>query len=99
MRLRDRPMLFKLAIQTALWLAIMAALLLVPAGTLAWPQAWVFAIVIGGASLLLCAWLVVHDPALLEQRMAGPLQRDQPRWDRNFTICLMALFVIWLVVM
>ena len=92
-------MLLKLTVQTALWLTLMAALLLVPAGTLAWQQAWVFVIVIGGASLLLCAWLVVHDPALLEQRMAGPLQGDQPRWDRIFMICLMALFVLWLVVM
>lgn len=92
-------MLLKLAVQNALWFAILAALLLVPAGTLAWPQAWVFLIVMGGAGFLLCAWLAVHDPALLEQRMAAPVQRDQPRWDRIFMICLMTFFVAWLVVM
>jgi hypothetical protein len=50
-------MLRRVAIQTALWLAIMAALLFVPAGTLAWPQAWVLLIVMAGGSIAICAWL------------------------------------------
>ena len=92
-------MLRKLIIQTTLSFAIMAALLFVPAGTLAWPQAWVFLIEMAGSSIALCAWLYIHDPALLAQRMSSPVQRDQPRWDRIFLIGLMAYFVIWLAVM
>ena len=37
-------MLASLLIKTVIWLALMAALLFVPAGTIAWPQAWVFLI-------------------------------------------------------
>lgn len=92
-------MLRKLIIQNAVWLAIMAALLFVPAGTLAWPQAWVFLIEMAGGGIALCAWLYIHDPALLAQRMSSPVQRDQPLWDRIFLLCLLAYFVIWLVVM
>ena len=92
-------MLRKLIIQTTLSFVIMAALLFVPAGTLAWPQAWVFLIEMAGSSIALCAWLYIHDPALLAQRMSSPVQRDQPRWDRIFLIGLMAYFVIWLAVM
>jgi protein-S-isoprenylcysteine O-methyltransferase Ste14 len=92
-------MLRKLIIQTTLSFAIMAALLFVPAGTLAWPQAWVFLIEMAGSSIAICAWLYIHDPALLAQRMSSPVQRNQPRWDRIFLIGLMAYFVIWLAVM
>jgi len=92
-------MLRRVAIQTALWLAIMAALLFVPAGTLAWPQAWVLLIVMAGGSIAICAWLYRHDPALLAQRLSSPVQRDQPRWDRILLSGLLAYFAIWLAVM
>ncbi|HEY6254681.1 MAG TPA: isoprenylcysteine carboxylmethyltransferase family protein [Xanthobacteraceae bacterium] len=92
-------MLRKLIIQNSIWLAVMALLLFVPAGTLAWPQAWVFLIELGGASILLCGWLYIHDRPLMAQRMSGPVQRDQPLWDRIFMICLLAFFVVWFLIM
>jgi protein-S-isoprenylcysteine O-methyltransferase Ste14 len=92
-------MLRRVIIQTTIWLAIMAALLFAPAGTLAWPQAWVYIAVMGGGSILVSAWLYVHDPALLRQRMAAPVQRAQPRWDRIFMICLMVYFIAWFAIM
>ena len=64
-------MLRRVIIQTTIWLAIMAALLFIPAETLAWPQAWVYIAAMGGGSILVSAWLYVHDPALLRQRMAA----------------------------
>jgi protein-S-isoprenylcysteine O-methyltransferase Ste14 len=94
-----RQMLASLITKTVIWLAIMAVLLFVPAGTMAWPQAWVFLIELGVTSVPISAWLYVHDPALLAQRMASPVQREQAAWDRIFMICMLLLFVAWLVIM
>jgi protein-S-isoprenylcysteine O-methyltransferase Ste14 len=92
-------MLASLAIKTVIWLAIMAALLFVPAGTIWWSQAWLYLAELGVSGLVISAWLYVHDPALLEQRMALPVQREQAGWDRIFMICMFLFFIAWLVIM
>jgi protein-S-isoprenylcysteine O-methyltransferase Ste14 len=92
-------MLASLVVKTLIWLAIMAALMLVPAGTIWWPQAWLYLAEMGITSVLITAWLYVHDPALLAQRIAAPVQREQAAWDRIFMICIMLFFVAWLVIM
>jgi hypothetical protein len=52
---------------------MMAALFLVPAGTLNYWQAWVFMSVFVSASGAVTVYLAIHDPRLLERRMrAGP---------------------------
>jgi protein-S-isoprenylcysteine O-methyltransferase Ste14 len=51
----------------------MAALILLPAGTLDYWQAWVFMCVFVSASGAVTLYLAIHDPRLLERRMrAGP---------------------------
>jgi protein-S-isoprenylcysteine O-methyltransferase Ste14 len=92
-------MLASLIIKTLIWIAVMAALLFVPAGTIWWPQAWVFLVELAVSGLLISGWLYVHDPALLAQRMASPVQREQPAWDRIFMICVLLFFCAWLAVM
>jgi protein-S-isoprenylcysteine O-methyltransferase Ste14 len=92
-------MLASLVTRTVIWLAVMAALLLVPAGTIWWPQAWVLLVELGVTGVIISAWLYVHDPALLAQRIAAPVQREQAAWDRIFMICLIVLFVAWVVIM
>jgi protein-S-isoprenylcysteine O-methyltransferase Ste14 len=92
-------MLRKLVTRTVIWLFMMAALLLIPAGTIWWPQAWAFLLALGGSGVLISAWLYVHDPALLEQRIAPPIQRGQAAWDRIFMTCLLVFFVAWIAVM
>jgi protein-S-isoprenylcysteine O-methyltransferase Ste14 len=77
----------------------MAALMFVPAGTIWWPQGWVFLVELAASGLLISGWLYVHDPALLAQRMASPVQREQPAWDRIFMICVLVFFCAWLAVM
>jgi protein-S-isoprenylcysteine O-methyltransferase Ste14 len=88
-----------LVIKPLIWLAVMAALMFVPAGTIWWPQAWVFLIELTVTGLLISGWLHVHDPALLAQRMASPVQREQAAWDRVFMICVLLFFYTWLAVM
>jgi protein-S-isoprenylcysteine O-methyltransferase Ste14 len=91
-------MLASLVIKTVIWLAFMAALLFVPAGTLAWPPAWLYLIELAASGALISGWLYVHDPALLAQRMASPLQRAQAAWDRIFMICVLLFFCAWMVI-
>jgi len=64
-------MLRKMFISLAGVIAVMAALIFFPAGTLDYWQAWQFLACYFLASLLLSFWLVRHDPALLERRMRG----------------------------
>jgi protein-S-isoprenylcysteine O-methyltransferase Ste14 len=92
-------MLASLVSKTVIWLAAVAILLFWPAGTVAWPQAWVYLIELGVTGILVSGWLYIHDPALLAQRMASPLQREQATWDRVFMICIILFFCAWLAIM
>jgi len=53
--------------------AAMCIALLVPAGTVDYPQAWVYVLIFMGSAALITAYLWKHDPKLLERRVsAGP---------------------------
>jgi protein-S-isoprenylcysteine O-methyltransferase Ste14 len=82
-----------------IWLAIFAALLFLPAGTLAWPGAWVFLAVMAAASVWGLSWLGRHDPELLAERLRPPFQRDQPRSDKLLMGAFMPLWFGWYVLM
>jgi protein-S-isoprenylcysteine O-methyltransferase Ste14 len=89
----DAPMIRKMIVQTVIWLGITAVLLFGSAGTLAWPQAWVFLAeftIVGMASGIAIGR---SDPELLRERMRSPLQRGQKSWDRALMI---PMFTIWM---
>ena len=69
-------------LQLLIWTVFMGVLILWPAGTLAYPGAWVLLalFVVGGVAMVL--WLSKRSPSLLRERMASPLQREQKPWDR-----------------
>jgi protein-S-isoprenylcysteine O-methyltransferase Ste14 len=92
-------MLRRLIIQTVAFIAVMAALLFVPAGTVAWPSAWVFVGELAVPSVLIGAWLARHDTALLEERMSGLFRPGQSRADRALMAVFLALTVARLVAM
>lgn len=81
------------------WTTLIAALILWPARSLAYPGAWVFIglFVVGGLAMIL--WLSEHSPSLLRERMASPVQRAQKPWDRVFLVLFMPGFVGWLALM
>jgi protein-S-isoprenylcysteine O-methyltransferase Ste14 len=89
----------QLIIRTAIWIAVMAALLFVPAGTLRWPAGWVFLAEIGGFGLAIGLWLARHDPALLAERMSMLVQPAQKRWDKIFMASIVVGWVCWLALM
>jgi protein-S-isoprenylcysteine O-methyltransferase Ste14 len=88
-----------LTIRNTLWIAAMGVLLFVPAGTLAWPGAWVFLAEMWVLAFALGLWLLHYDPALLKERTGSFVQRDQPPVDKLIVASLIALFVLWFVLM
>ncbi|ASY67546.1 methyltransferase family protein [Sinorhizobium fredii] len=75
-------MVVRLIVQTVVWFGIMGAVLFASAGTFAWLAAWIYLAIMLALSLttgLLLAW---HDPALLRERLAAPIQKDQPKADK-----------------
>lgn len=83
--------------QTAIMLIVLGGVLFLGAGSLDWPQAWVFLAEIGISSLLVTVWLGWHDPALLESRLSRPFHGDQKHWDRLFLAGAFVGFGSWLV--
>jgi protein-S-isoprenylcysteine O-methyltransferase Ste14 len=91
-------MIAKLLLQNLIWIVVIGVLLLVPAGTLHWPAAWVF---LGTTALLGLAgglYLLKIDPALLAERMRPMMQADQPAADKKFMLVFGAAVLIWFVV-
>ena len=78
--------------------AVFAAALFVSAGTLLWPAGWAFMALFFGFALSTVLWLSREDPGLLAERLAPPIQRGQPLWDRAFVVAVLPLFLAWLVV-
>lgn len=64
---------------TAIGLVVIAALIFVPAGTLAYWQGWAFIAVFTISTTAIGLYLALKDPALLERRMkAGPSAETRP---------------------
>jgi protein-S-isoprenylcysteine O-methyltransferase Ste14 len=82
----------RLFAQTAIWLAITGALLFVPAGTIYWPEAWVFLAELGVIGLASAFSIAKHDPELMRERMRAPLQRGQKNWDK---VLMSVFFLLW----
>ena len=92
-------MIRRIVVQAIVGLAIMAALLFVPAGTLAWPAASVYLVEISVTSLAMAYWMLRNNPALLAERMAPLIQRQQKTWDKILIVSLLVLWAAWFVIM
>ena len=86
-------------LQLAGALAVGGLLLFLPAGTLAWPQAWIFLGLFYGCSQATGLWLLRKDPALLAARTRSPLSAEQPLRDRAVVLAILIGFAAWLVFM
>lgn len=80
-----------------LWLFVIAASLFGPAGTLAWPQGWLFFVEFIGGIAVTAFWLKRHDPALYEERMTNPRRSAQARWDKAFMLAMGLVWYAWIV--
>jgi protein-S-isoprenylcysteine O-methyltransferase Ste14 len=88
-----------LALQISGMFLVIALVLFLAAGTVAWPAAWVFLALFLGFTVALSGWLLEHDPGLLTERMPGAGRPDQKRWDKALYVVVHVLFLAWLVFM
>lgn len=75
---------------------ILALCLFVPAGTAAWPAAWIFLGLLFVSSLPITWWLLKYDPELIEERLRF---RPELSWDKVFVAVVLAFFLFWLILM
>lgn len=76
-----------------------SALLFGAAGTVRWPAAWAYLILLLAGALWITLLLARRDPALLAERLKSPLQKGQPFWDKIWILHMMVAWCGWLVLM
>jgi protein-S-isoprenylcysteine O-methyltransferase Ste14 len=82
----------KLIASIVLNVALFAIMLLLPAGTLAWPRAWVFLGVVFLATVATMFGVFRDNEALLDERYKLPVQRQQPLADKIIVPLFVAAF-------
>jgi protein-S-isoprenylcysteine O-methyltransferase Ste14 len=73
-------------------LAIFAALLFIPAGTLHWWRAWVFLGVVAICCSATMFAVFAKNEELLNERYKGPIQKEQPFADRIILLVFVSTF-------
>jgi protein-S-isoprenylcysteine O-methyltransferase Ste14 len=74
-------------------IAVLGALLFVPAGTLDWWRAWVLLGVLFLGTVASLLDLYPDHKDLLQERLKSPLQKDQPLVDKVLVVAFLALFL------
>ncbi len=82
----------RLVIQSAIGLGIILALLFGAAGTIAWPEGWLYVLIQFGSSTFMVVWLKRNNPELLKVR-ADILKRVTKPWDKAILIIVFATCV------
>jgi len=88
-----------LAGQIVFLFVVFALALFLPAGTIAWPAAWIFLVLFFSFVVALTVWLFRHSPGLLTERMRGNIQSGQKAWDKLFQVLVNIAFFVWLIIM
>ena len=79
--------------------AVFGSLLFGSAGTLRWPAAWIYMVLMFGFTIAESVWLYRFQPDLLAERMTGIGRADQERWDKALLSILALAFFSWLAAM
>ncbi len=87
-----------LVAQTVILFLVIAMVLFLPAGTIAWFSGWVFLVLFFGFYIAVTLWLYRHNPGLLQERMTM-FKPDQKAWDKVLFTLTEALFFAWLGLM
>ena len=91
-------MILRPIIRTLFFIAALAALLFVPAGTIHWRGGQIFIAAMSAGGLLMGLWLARYDPALLKERIGSPDRKNNVA-DRIVMPLLAVGFCAWLVFM
>ncbi len=82
--------------RTVAGVLLMLALFFIPAGTLDWPEAWLFILLYLAAVSGIFIWLKKRSPSLLKERMSR--KKDVRRWDRTLMMVYSFLLIVLLIV-
>ena len=89
----------KLVLNIAVTAAVFALVMFLPAGTLRWPAAWIYLLLMFGFTVALSIWLMKFNPDLLAERLSGIGKPDQKSWDKVFLAVLATAFLGWFAFM
>jgi protein-S-isoprenylcysteine O-methyltransferase Ste14 len=92
-------MLARTVVHTLVITVVLALLLFLPAGTLAWPQGWIFIALFAGCSEVTAVWLFKTDPDLLAARMKSSMSGEQKSSDRAVMAAIFFVMIVWIVFM
>jgi protein-S-isoprenylcysteine O-methyltransferase Ste14 len=84
-----------LVVESLALFVILALVLFLPAGTLAWPAGWVYLTLFFGFFLGVNAWLFRHNPGLLQERLSLS-KPDQKGWDKVIFPLFLTFPFAWL---
>ena len=84
--------------QFVVFFVLFALSLFLPAGTLAWAAGWIFLVLFFGFYLAVAAWLIRHNPALLQERLRLRTS-DQQGWDKVLFPVLLLCSLVWLSIL
>lgn len=92
-----KALISKLILTTAVETIVFAALLFVPAGTLAWWRAWVFVAVVLVGTVAASIGILDVNEDLLAERLKPPIQKEQSLADKILLPAMVATFAGLLV--
>jgi protein-S-isoprenylcysteine O-methyltransferase Ste14 len=95
----SRDLMRKFIRRGGLSVLLVGVILFGAAGTLNWPQAWVYLALTAAISFAGGFWLARHDPGLLAERLGSLIQPEQKGWDKLFMVAMLAPWTGWLVLM
>jgi protein-S-isoprenylcysteine O-methyltransferase Ste14 len=67
----------KFVVRTTLWIIFLGIVLFGTAGTIHWPQGWIYLGFLTVVSFVSGPWLAKHDPELFRERLGSLFQKEQ----------------------
>ena len=96
MKQRDTPSKAKIIIRTVITVLFSLAVIFIPAGTLNWPEAWLFLSLYFSFVTGALIWMKKNSPGLLKERMSR--KKEVKSWDKKFMIAYSFSLIFLLVV-
>lgn len=81
------------------YLLLFPLVFFVLAGDWRWLEGWLFVLIFFGGSSATLLYLYFADPALLHERYASPLQKEQKSWDKVLLMVFFLEFLAWFLIM
>jgi protein-S-isoprenylcysteine O-methyltransferase Ste14 len=81
------------------YLLLFPIILFFLAGDWRWTEGWVNSVIFLLMSFGTLLYLYFHDPALLKERFASPIQQTQKPWDKVLLLLFFVEYIVWFAIM